>query len=64
MEGLDGLGFDPDILNDIRSHFKKIQEESGVDIDDTDEYQKELEELNNIVGYCKWIPSIYDNIYY
>lgn len=45
MEGLDGLGFDPDILNDIRSHFKKIQEESGVDIDDTDEYQKELEEL-------------------
>jgi len=45
MEGLDGLGFDPDILNDIRSHFKKIQEDSGVDIDDTDEYQKELEEL-------------------
>jgi dUTP pyrophosphatase len=45
MKGLDGLGFDPEILNDIQNHFKKIQEESGVDIDDDDEYQKELEEL-------------------
>jgi dUTP pyrophosphatase len=45
MEGLEGLGFDPKILNDIQNHFKKIQEESGVDIDDDDEYQKELEAL-------------------
>lgn len=45
MNGLDGLGFDPEILNDIQNHFKKIQEESGVDIDDDDEYQRELEEL-------------------
>ena len=33
MDGLDGLGFDPEILNDIQNHFKKygsfqkIQEE-------------------------------------
>jgi deoxyuridine 5'-triphosphate nucleotidohydrolase len=45
MDGLDGLGFDPEILNDIQNHFKKIQEESGVDIDNDDEYQRELEEL-------------------
>jgi dUTP pyrophosphatase len=45
MEGLDGLGFDPEILNDIQNHFKKIQEESGVEIDNDDEYQKELEAL-------------------
>ena len=45
MNGLDGLGFDPEILNDIQNHFKKIQEESGVDIDNDDEYQRELEEL-------------------
>jgi dUTP pyrophosphatase len=45
MEGLDGLGFDPEILNDIQNHFKKIQEESGVEIDEDDEYQKYLEEL-------------------
>ena len=45
MEGLDGLGFDPEILNDIQNHFKKIQEESGVEIDEDDEYQKELELL-------------------
>jgi len=45
MEGLDGLGFDPAILNDIQNHFKKIQEEAGVDIDNDDEYQKELEAL-------------------
>lgn len=45
MEGLDGLGFDPEILNEIQNHFKKIQEESGVDIDNDDEYQKELEAL-------------------
>ncbi len=45
MEGLDGLGFDPEILNDIQNHFKKIQEESGVEIDEDDEYQKELESL-------------------
>jgi dUTP pyrophosphatase len=45
MEGLDGLGFDPEILNDIQNHFKKIQEESGVEIDEDDEYQKQLEEL-------------------
>jgi len=45
MEGLDGLGFDPVILNDIQNHFKKIQEEAGVDIDNDDEYQKELEKL-------------------
>jgi len=45
MEGLDGLGFDPVILNDIQNHFKKIQEEAGVDIDNDDEYQKELEAL-------------------
>jgi dUTP pyrophosphatase len=45
MDGLDGLGFDPEILNDIQNHFKKIQEEAGVDINEDDEYQKELEEL-------------------
>lgn len=45
MEGLDGLGFDPEILNDIQNHFKKIQEEAGVELDGDDEYQKELEEL-------------------
>ena len=45
MEELDGLGFDPEILNDIQNHFKKIQEESGVEIDEDDEYQKELESL-------------------
>ena len=45
MDGLDGLGFDPEILNDIQNHFKKIQEESGVSIDEDDEYQRELEEL-------------------
>lgn len=45
MDGLDGLGFDPEILNEIQNHFKKIQEESGVEIDEDDEYQKELEEL-------------------
>jgi dUTP pyrophosphatase len=45
IEGLDGLGFDPEILNDIQNHFKKIQEESGVYIDSDDEYQKELEDL-------------------
>jgi deoxyuridine 5'-triphosphate nucleotidohydrolase len=45
FDGLDGLGFDPEILNDIQNHFKKIQEESGVEIDEDDEYQKELEEL-------------------
>jgi dUTP pyrophosphatase len=45
MDGLDGLGFDPEILNDIQNHFKKIQEESGVEIDEDDEYQKQLEEL-------------------
>jgi dUTP pyrophosphatase len=45
LDGLDGLGFDPEILNDIQNHFKKIQEEAGVEIDENDEYQKELEEL-------------------
>jgi dUTP pyrophosphatase len=45
MDGLDGLGFDPEILNDIQNHFKTIQEESGVEIDEDDEYQKYLEEL-------------------
>ena len=45
MDGLDGLGFDPEILNEIQNHFKKIQKESGVEIDEDDEYQKELEEL-------------------
>jgi dUTP pyrophosphatase len=45
MDGLDGLGFDPAILNDIQNHFKKIQEEAGVSIDEDDEYQRELEEL-------------------
>jgi dUTP pyrophosphatase len=45
MEGLDGLGFDPEILNDIQNHFKKIQDEAGINIDDDDDYQKELEEL-------------------
>lgn len=45
INGLDGLGFDPEILNDIQNHFKKIQEESGVDVDNDDEYQRELEEL-------------------
>jgi dUTP pyrophosphatase len=45
MDGLDGLGFDPEILNDIQNHFKKIQEEAGIELDENDEYQKELEEL-------------------
>jgi dUTP pyrophosphatase len=45
MDGLDGLGFDPEILNDIQNHFKKIQEEAGVELDVDDEYQRELEEL-------------------
>lgn len=45
MDGLDGLGFDPEILNDIQNHFKKIQEEAGVSINEDDEYQRELEEL-------------------
>jgi len=45
MDGLDGLGFDPEILNDIQNHFKKIQEEAGVELDADDEYQRELEEL-------------------
>lgn len=45
MDGLDGLGFDPEMLNDIQNHFKKIQEEAGIDINEDDEYQKELEAL-------------------
>jgi dUTP pyrophosphatase len=45
MDGLDGLGFDPEILSDIQNHFKKIQEDAGINIDEDDEYQKELEEL-------------------
>ena len=45
MSGIDGLGFDPEILNDIQNHFKKIQEDAGINIDEDDEYQKELEEL-------------------
>ena len=45
MDGLDGLVFDPEILNDIQNHFKKIQEDAGINIDEDDEYQKELEEL-------------------
>lgn len=45
MDGLDGLGFDPEILNDIQNHFKKIQEEAGIELDENDEYQRELEEL-------------------
>ena len=45
MDGLDGLGFDPEMLNEIQNHFKKIQEEAGVDINEDDEYQKELESL-------------------
>ena len=45
MDRLDGLGFDPEILNDIQNHFKKIQEDAGINIDEDDEYQKELEEL-------------------
>jgi dUTP pyrophosphatase len=45
MEGLDGLGLDPAILNDIQNHFKQIQDEAGVNINEDDEYQKELEEL-------------------
>jgi dUTP pyrophosphatase len=45
MDGLDGLGFDPAILNDIQNHFKQIQEEAGVNINEDDEYQKELEAL-------------------
>ena len=45
MDGLDGLGFDPEILNDIQNHFKKIQEEAGVEIDENDDYQKEIESL-------------------
>jgi dUTP pyrophosphatase len=45
MDGLDGLGFDPAILNDIQNHFKKIQEEAGININEDDEYQKEIESL-------------------
>ena len=45
MDGLDGLGFDPEMLNEIQNHFKKIQEEAGINIDEDDAYQKELEEL-------------------
>jgi dUTP pyrophosphatase len=45
MDGLDGLGFDPEMLNDIQNHFKKIQEEAGININEDDEYQKELEAL-------------------
>ena len=45
INNLDGLGFDPEILNDIQNHFKKIQEEAGINIDEDDAYQKELEEL-------------------
>ena len=32
-------------MNDIQNHFKKIQEDAGINIDEDDEYQKELEEL-------------------
>ena len=45
MDGLDGLGFDPAILNDIQNHFKKIQEEAGININEDDEYKKEIESL-------------------
>ena len=45
MYGLDGLGFDPEMLNEIQNHFKKIQEEAGININEDDEYQKELEAL-------------------
>jgi dUTP pyrophosphatase len=45
MDGLDGLGFDPEMLNEIQNHFKKIQEEAGININEDDEYQKELEAL-------------------
>jgi dUTP pyrophosphatase len=45
MDGLDGLGFDPEMLNEIQNHFKKIQEEAGININEDDEYQKELESL-------------------
>jgi hypothetical protein len=33
MDGVDGLGFDPEILNDIQNHFKKIQEDAVVELD-------------------------------
>jgi len=45
MDGLDGLGFDPEMLNEIQNHFKKIQEEAGININEDDEYQKELEDM-------------------
>lgn len=45
IEGLDGMGIDPKMIDDIQNQFKKIQLEAGVDIDSDDEYQKELEEL-------------------
>jgi dUTP pyrophosphatase len=45
IEGLDGMGIDPKMIDDIQNQFKKIQLDAGVDIDSDDEYQKELEEL-------------------
>jgi dUTP pyrophosphatase len=43
MQNLNGLGIDPEMLEQIQKQLENIQEQAGVEIDD--EYQKELEEL-------------------
>jgi dUTP pyrophosphatase len=43
MDGLDGLGFDPEIMKQLHEQLENLQEQAGVEIDD--EYQQELEKL-------------------
>jgi dUTP pyrophosphatase len=45
MQNLDGLGFDPEIMASIHKQLESLQEQAGVQIDNDDEYQKELEAL-------------------
>lgn len=43
MEGLDGLGFDPKMMEEVKKHLEGLQNEADVELDA--EYQKELEDL-------------------
>lgn len=45
LDGLDGLGFDPEMLASIQKQLEDIQEEAGIRIDEEDDFQKELESL-------------------
>jgi dUTP pyrophosphatase len=43
MQNLDGLGFDPEMMESIQRQLESLQEQAEVEIDE--EYQKELEKL-------------------